>query len=375
MKKITLFVLLNLILMLDLTASTVTDLYNTEVPIDGYRSANNKQVLQKGLLQVLVKVTGNSKIDEHPKIREALETPENYILKFTQEVRQKASKLEESDEVVATKQLVSLQNFSAPRIENLLSSANIVSWGQQRPLSLAWIMIEFGPQNRIVLNESDTSHFNSSYKDIILSEAAKRAVPVAFPIQDLEEQLNISPAVIWAQFPEELSSASKRYDPDVIISGSIKPGDENTWVGNWLIIQNGQKTEFTTSAPHLTKTLLAGVNWLADNLAKVYTRQLEAPVEAITVKITGVKNIKTYTDIEKYLESLSVVDTYQVANVGKDWLSFSLKVKSGKQALLTALGLDSKLVEAKPGPNLEVSKIDMAEPRNSDDAIQFRWRS
>lgn len=314
-----------------INAATVDGLYEAIVPVDGYRSANSKQVLTEGMQQVLIKVTGNRDIADHPNIKQALSMPENYLIKYTQKIIETNDEMTQEDVGVKTKQLVSVQNYSFERILDLLKTSDIPVWGKQRPLTLAWIAIEFGPRNRVILNESDVTHFNNVYKDIITNEANKRGVPLAYPLQDLEEQISLSSAAIWAQFPDELRAASIRYGADIIIAGSLQAKDENTWHGRWQVIGKDNTIEFTTEAYQLTVAIQQGINWLADTLAKMYTTHLAAPTEWVKVKIEGVDSLADYNKLDKYLTSLSVVDDVKLLRIGKDSIDLAIQVKQGKK--------------------------------------------
>ncbi len=365
---------------LSLHAATVDGLYEATVPIDSSGSANSKQVLREGMLQVLIKVTGNREVAEHPNVKLALSTPENFLVKYTQKVIEISDEDSQNSPSNKTKKLVSVQNYSFERILDLLKISDIPAWGKQRPLTLAWIAIELEPQNRIILNESDVAHFNNIYRNIVSNEASKRGVPLAYPLQDLEEQLNISTAAVWAQFPEELRTASQRYGADIIIAASLQAKNENTWYGKWKIITKDSTVEFVTEGSQLTIIMRKGINLLADNLAKMYTTHLAAPTELVKIKIEGVDNLSAYNRLEKYLTSLSVVDDVKVLRISKSSVEVAVKVKQGRKNLLTTLELDSKLVNTRSGiGSFEDSNrqaLNTVENAAHDpNVIKFRWRS
>lgn len=367
---------LYILCILCLQAASVQDLYDASVLLDKHTPANSKPVLKQGLLQVLIKVTGNKQVADQALIKNAIENPENYLLKYSQKVNEKSLYIPETDEVVMTKQVVSIQNYSAARITSLLQEAKFPVWGKQRPLTLVWIMLEPSSQNRILLNDSDESNLNNLYKDIVNTEAAGRGIPLVYPMQDLEEQVSTSLSVIWAQYPEELMKASKRYNADAIVSVSMHQKSDKSWSGKWLVISNGNSMRFETSARELTGSIQEGINWLADNLAKVYTTNLFAPSEVVNIKVNNITSLEKYVALDKYLSSLAVIDKYTLNNLNNSQLEFGLSVKNGKKALLETLRFDKKLIVLDDNNIDEVVRGD-SESRyfNSKKVLEFRWRS
>lgn len=377
--RICCLLLFSLCTLYSLQAATVRDLYDAVVPIDGYKSANSKKVLSNGMLQVLIKATGNNQISEYPGVEEALENPEHYLLKFTHKIIEKVEENNIDGSEIKTRKLVSIQNYSQDRITELLKRLGLPVWGKQRPLTLAWVVIEFDPQNRLVLNDTDVTHFNNYYKQIISTESEKRGVPMAYPLQDLEEQLEISTSVIWAQFPNELRSASQRYAPDMILTGRLQAKDDSTWQGKWLIIGRDNTLEVITSAPNITANIQQGINWLADTLAKVYTTNLATSSEVVNIKISGINDLRAYTAVEKYISSLSAVEKFQITKVGSGYIELGILASEGKQALLSTFELDSKVVKmkvdnAKTKVIIESDAAQYSE-NSTVDPLQFRWRS
>ena len=363
--------LINFILLQSVYAATVTGLYQANVPITSARLANSKPTLQQGMAQILVKITGNNAIAEQPVIKNALDNPESFLLQYSHKVTEQSGASSESNEIKQNKQLVSTQSYSSERIQNLLKKAGIATWGAQRPLSLAWLVIEVDGRNRIILNETSTSISNNYYKEIVNKTAENRAIPLAYPMQDLEEQVSISSTAVWMQYPEELQRASERYKAEVIVAGRMRKIGSRTWSGQWLLIDKEQMIRFENTSSELNATITEGVNWLADQLALTHATKFAAPSELIKIKINNISNLTAYTDVEKYLSNLAVIETYNVAKVGNNYLELSMNVKNGKKALLDALNLDSKLVE------YEANELASGynESAQGGNVLEFRWRS
>lgn len=349
-------------------ASTVEDLYKSVIPINNNQAANSKEVLKQGMLQVLTKVSGSSNIEQNPIIKAALDNPEEYLFKYTQNRE--------------NKQRISVQEYINIKINHLLKQADIEAWGKQRPTVLSWVTIELDPRTRIILNESnqyiDTSLIeqNSAYKQIIQKQAMLRGVPIAFPLQDLTEQMNISQASIWAQFIDDLKLASERYQAPVIFSASINKInyleslslDSQLWQAKFMIINklnnsdnNQNIIKYEAQDENLEQVIEHGINWLADNLAKGYTIAHDLPMKDLDLRITGINTVKDYVKLNNYLNNLSVVSRVAVNSQDKNILNITVSVKQGESALKQALSLDNKLVLAKQLEN--------------DQVLQLRWRS
>jgi len=92
-------------------------IYESTVILDNQKAANSTDVLKQGLLQVLIKLTGKQDIDALLPIQQALEKPENYLIKYSTQITE--------DLTTQTKQRVSLQSYAASRVDLLLKNSKI----------------------------------------------------------------------------------------------------------------------------------------------------------------------------------------------------------------------------------------------------------
>lgn len=98
---------------LKLCAAT-SELYQAVVPVASYSSADFNKALGPALAQVLVKVSGNSAVANHPSIKKAFEKPDRYLQSYNY-----ASVAPDG-----TAKLSLIARFSPKSVNTLLQSAN-----------------------------------------------------------------------------------------------------------------------------------------------------------------------------------------------------------------------------------------------------------
>ena len=241
----------------------VDDLYVAEVLVPNESSAHLRAAGKAGLMQVLVRVSGDAQLEEHPLVKKALRRPADYYYQYSFESTDRSLPVTGGK---GPAQLLRL-NFEPSAVARLLREAGLPVWGSNRPSVLLWIVISEGVDRRIV-NETDVSEIVAS----LSVQAKSRGLPVLFPILDLEDTARISAAEVWGAFLKRIGQASERYEPDVVLTARIRE-ESGRWVAKWSYRLDDNWFSVELGAMSISDLAKQLVDRIADELAARYSFQ------------------------------------------------------------------------------------------------------
>ena len=320
-------------------AKTFEDLYIAEVLVPNETSRELFAGSRAGLAQVLVRVSGSRAIQQSKVIVEALKKSDSYYYKYG---------YESSDELIfyegdLTRALKLRLAYEPSVIAELLRRADLPIWGSNRPEVMVWIAY-MKNRERYILDEASESELLFFLKE----QASERGISLLFPILDLTDTSRISVPEVWGQFHEKIEIASRRYAPEIILTGRLynEPNQpaEGRWshngFGEW---QSGEG--MTSAAEDLLKEM---IDRLADNLASLYATGSTQGRVNVTVK--GVTDFKKYSEISKYFKNLSPVVSSSLKYMGPDLSHFDLRIEGKPDQLVEIVRLDGLLSLVKNSP-------------------------
>ena len=310
----------------------VDDLYVAEVLVPNENSTHLRAAGKSGLLQVLVRVSGDAQVQEHPLVKEALRRPADYYYQYSFESTNRSLPVTLGN---GPAQLLRL-NFEPSAIARLLREAGLPVWGSNRPSVLLWVVINEGADRRIV-NETDASDIVAN----LSMQAKRRGLPVLFPILDLEDTARISAAEVWGGFLRRIGEASQRYEPDVVLTARIRE-ESGRWVGKWSyrLDEDWFSLEFVAmSVSDLAKQLM---DRIADELAARYS--LTSSRATIALSVRGVTDLNDYAALSAYLEKLTPVLSSTVVNLKGDTARYELNIEGQLLQLVEIIELDERLI-------------------------------
>ena len=313
-------------------AKTFENLYVAEVLVPNESSSELLVGSRAGLAQVLVRVSGSRAIQENEVIVEALKNSDSYYYQYG---------YESSDELMFFKddltRALKLRLFYEPSvIADLLRKADLPIWGSNRPEVLVWLAY-MKNRERYILDEASDSELLFFLKE----RASERGISLIFPILDLTDTSKISVPEVWGQFHEKVEMASRRYSPEIILTGRLYNEPNQPIEAYWS--HNGfgrwQSSEgITSAAEDLLKEI---IDQLADELASVYaTGSIQGRV---VVTVEGVTDFRKYAEINKYLKDLSPVVSSSLKYVKEGLIHFDLRVEGKLNQFIEIVRLDGLL--------------------------------
>jgi len=307
-------------------ALEMTSLYSVEVPFDP-DDPDRKNAYRTALNQVLIRVTGTTAAADSAELTQMFPNPAIFVSQYRNGP---------DNSVIVT--------LDGAAIETVLRQSGATVWGSERPLTLAWIAVDWGQGEREIVAADDAQRMPAAARSIDrnrllrerVDEIAKlRGVPVVFPLLDTEDLESLSFSDIWGGFDDIVLEASQRYGATSILVGRIRAQERQ---GNrWTWYLSGDRQDWSGEPEEV-------VNLMADSLALQFAFSGSTPLEVIQLSIFGIDSVVAYGEVQRLVENLSAIDKHVVQIVAGDKITYEVQVQGGVERLQRALA-QSRLLE------------------------------
>lgn len=314
-------------------AVEVTNLYTAEVPLDRESSTPREDAYRMALYDVLLRVSGAALADDSELVEALFPEPSAYVVQFQPGA---------DDALIVT--------FDGEAVETVLENAGQTVWGNERPLTLVWLAVDWGGGEREILGVDDPLREQSDARSIdrtrllrerLLALAGRRGLPLLLPLLDSEDLERITYADIRGGFDDVVLDASARYDVDSILIGVI---DASAMEPNRWRYYFGPERRDWRGEPEQVVPLVA------DLLAAEFAIQGDLPLRNVQLTIGGVETVDAYGDLQKRLANVRVIEGLRIERVDGDAITYSVDVRGGGEQLARALRfagfLESDRIEA-----------------------------
>jgi hypothetical protein len=85
------------------------------------------------------------------------------------------------------------------------------------------------------------------------------------------------------------------------------------------------------------------INLLADTLAEQFAVAGNAPLETISVTVSGVDSVAAYGAVHSFMQNLNVIESLAIDTVSGDRIRYQVKAHGGTERLRRALGMSRVL--------------------------------
>ncbi|MFM2478277.1 DUF2066 domain-containing protein [Celerinatantimonas sp. MCCC 1A17872] len=321
MKRI-LVVLFGLCLSHAAFAMQSVDPYQLTVPASGQLSQDQ----QSAFKLLIERLTGDDKALDNQAIADALSHAGEYLQQYSYQNSQAHQQL--------------LATFNRSQIETLLTQAGIAFWAQVRPTILVWYASEQQNQRQI---DAD----GSASATALQQQAKNLALPMIFPIMDLDDSMAVSVSDVWGEFNQPIIKASRRYGADIALT--VKSYLDNgathlSWqlldVHQGQLINSGDLRDdnSTDNAANLTSQMLKQI---ASQLAARYAvvRSVNSDSQII-LSFAHIDNFTQYQHLYKFLMNQPSVGQVNLQQVSAGQYQFEVHLVGPWQSLQSALELD-----------------------------------
>ncbi|OOF24920.1 hypothetical protein BZJ19_10680 [Salinivibrio proteolyticus] len=321
--------------MLWLPSVFANNLYHASVPLDNGAQTSQQAAKQQGLLDVLVKVSGQRDIADNPSVQNRLNDVDGLIT----QVGYGETARTENSESVRTLEV----GFDSQQVQALLRDAGLPLWGTPRPSVLVWLVDDRGAEREIVWEQSDVA-----LVDALRDSAAKRGLPVLVPVGDFDDLMAISASDLWGGFIGPVSDASQRYQADGIVIAKLTPqGIRWQFFPDASDLQSDQQRGQGDSAAMIN----AVADYYATRTAVVFDQDDDS--QAVTLAIAGVQGGDDYVQLERTLAGLNALQSAHLAELEGDTLRFTVRLAASQQALINELTANREIRLMTPQERLD----------------------
>lgn len=294
-------------------------LYDVDVPVAKARSSEvePRRAAGRALRELLVRVTGLKPLPNTAAVRGAIANPDRYYAQYGFVTRPARHASEDDPNAAATETRLAVR-FDTSAVLDLLRSAELPVWGQDRPRVLMWLVLDRHDARREVASAA------SADIPARLQEAARqRGLLVELPLLDLSDQ-QLAPTDLWGGFGARVDAASRRYDPDVLVVVRLHEGREGAWTVDWRLRDPADRSSEARDLSYAADEA-ESLRWAIDRTADELGRRLAVSgtsTDIMQLVVTGADTPPAYGALLRYLASREYLE--QVEVVG--WTGTSLEL-------------------------------------------------
>ncbi len=318
----------------NLQAAVVDDLYTVELPVADQTTTQRLEVFNQALREVIVKVSGSDEVLERPDLERPLKNSSRYVRQFRY-----INKKDDTNEAFEAGQLYLSTVFNQDLLEKLLRENNIPVWGKERPSTL--LLISFDVNGNVALVSGDTTPDVIEELDTV---AARKGLPVLFPLLDLEDRLTLGVEDIVQLNEANIQALADRYAPDAVLVGQIVGQTGEGWQSSWQLRFGDRMLEWSNLAPDREAIMQQAIGQLAKILATEYALQTFSNLEEdVLLRVDEVTGIADYQRILSYLQSLDAVESVRLVLIHENQVTYRVKLRNSLQDLQQLISLGSQL--------------------------------
>ncbi len=308
----------------------VQNLYTGKILVTDKTQQTRVKAHRWAIEQVLTKVTGSRVILENNTVSyEVRVNTANYIKSFA---------------FITDDQNRSflVDKFDQSKIDALIRKVGASIWGQRRPLTTVWLVVEEGMQRQIINSENATQ-----LSEVLLQSAENRGLPINLPLLDEQDLTSVYTSDIWAKFDGVVSKATERYDAEHFIMARMRyvdsfsePEYKTGWLLDFSLFKNNSflyEGQFNGDQFFVLKEM---INAMGDYFADQYAIDNEQIQQSsITMNVTGLKSMEDLHEVEKYLVDLPPIKKVSMTYLNADHATFNVWLSGQALDVVKAMSL------------------------------------
>ena len=337
----------------------VNDVYTVKVATD----SSLENGLQKAFELVLIRASGQTDFN-NPVIQKAKKSAKKFVVQYGY-IEQQGEKF-----IQVT--------FNKDSIDNLLKQVGLPLWGSLRPLTLIWLAKESDFHAELI-NENNQLIQESRILDIV----EQRAVPLLFPMLDLDDMLQISAADVWGGFVGNVQEASARYEADQMVLAKLFKVSADNYELQWKIYSlkdNGNVIvpliDGAITWNNEVELLANWVNKLSDVIAERFAfKSLVNESNMIDFEVYNITDLQSVIEAEKSLRSMTVVNNAILKSLTINGAVFEVQLSDKSEMFYLALQLNKqfKLMEQKQEYTDELLGNEISHDQANDISHSYMW--
>ena len=218
-------------------AGEVDDLYQARTIVTGQGEASRRGGFADCLAQVLVKVSGDPRLLDDPRVTGLAGKADTLVADF--QYRDRMAGIPVHDEQGTRDRPYDLTvAFDPGKIDAALRSLGLEPWGAPRPRVVALVAVRLGPTTYLLA--SDGEHGRDQRE--ALSDAAERfGIPIALPDQAELVKAGLSYESLLTIDLRRLDAAARTMGGDLALGGSMLWSEAALgWIADWRLGAQGK---------------------------------------------------------------------------------------------------------------------------------------
>lgn len=315
-------------------AVVVDALFSIEMPVADQTTSVRLEAFGEAFKLVVIKVSGSDDALKSPAFSRPMQSSARYVKQFRY-----YNQKDENSEGFDSGQLLLKIDFNQQLVEGLLRENKFPVWGRERPGSLLVVSYDVNEAIRLVSGETTPDIIKLFDK-----AAVKLGVPVLFPLMDLEDIALVKIGDIVSRQYDNINILADRYEPDALVIGQIVGRSGKGWHGDWEVRFAEQVFKWEYKGSSRQQVVDQAIKHLARVLALEYALEDYRRVDqTLLMSVSSMPDFNQLISVQRYLESLSVVDSARVALVSSDMVTFKLKLRNDAEDLQRLIELGDVL--------------------------------
>jgi len=300
-------------------AVVVEDLFTVELPIADQTTSLRLEAFSQAFKQVVIKASGSDDALKSAAFKRPISNSARYVKQFRYITRN----LPDDEEFDGGRIFLRI-DFDQQLIESLLRKNNFPVWGRERPSSLLVISYDVNENIRLVSDDNTPDLI-----ELLDQEASRHAVPVLFPLMDLEDIAMIDIGDVVSREFDSIESLALRYSPDALVVGQIIGRSGQGWSGDWEVRFADQIFRWEFKASQKNAVIEQVIKHLARILALEYALEDHRRSDlSLLISVSAMDGIENLIKVQEYLKSLNVVDSVRVAIINGNVVTYRLRLRN-----------------------------------------------
>ena len=307
-------------------------LYAGSVMVNSQNPGERAGAVQRALVQVIVKVTGQRNAAALPQVHGLL----GEAGKLLQESRYSAESETINGAPIYRQKLIA--KFDRSAVDALIAGSGLPVWPAPRAPVVLWLVIDDGHGARMV----GAAHVNAVKS--LTDRAAERGLNIVLPTATpVETQIALLASSIGPAQAVVLPSAA--YGPQQLVGKLVRTA--GGWSAQWVLLDGGgELNRWSETNPDARLAMANAADGAADALARKYAKVTAGgPAGTFTIEIDGLRTGDDYVRAMGYLEGLGIVRKIVLVDTIEDRLRMQLDLTTGIEGFRSVVGV-SQVLEA-----------------------------
>lgn len=240
-------------------AVKLNSLYQVSVPVATQAADARTEAIHTAFQDVLIRLTGDPDILSNKAVKASLNRADYYVQEFSYS----------TPDVSAATYMLNVK-FSERDVKRLLKKAGAKEWKNIRPLVLVWLATVSDKNQVDIMGVESGSQVLEKFKQ----QGQRYGIPLIFPVMDVTDMTEISADNITSVALPEIKNASKRYQPDALLVGTMESHDEG-YEARWNLVAKEKVWDFTTSGATQEQVIGEAM----DHLTEMFTQNNLQPIK------------------------------------------------------------------------------------------------